>query len=345
VERDNQHLQYQDRNSTIYDPYAPTLSHATPPAPSVYPPTQYNTSTTVRSPNPYIPAPAVPLQPSTQTPYSYTPSSQPQSTASTYSSPYASVHQPTYTPVNTNPTTISSQIPPQALPPVPLPVASINRPKLSNAYDPPFPTTKPSRRSARTGSGQQSYTGYSAYQPISPPVPESHVATPPYPPPPPFRTPSQQPAQSLGFYEQSYSGQNDSTTHAADVTFTDIHSHNVPLVDQAEAPWSLESATIQPVEESYPSAANQFVANQAIADTTTSESSVEGADSFQHHEPHSTGYDEPTSPEGTGVQPPSSSSESRSHASSPVSHSPLSHTGSVRSFSPGICQAVALGSF
>ncbi|KAG5642961.1 hypothetical protein DXG03_001843 [Asterophora parasitica] len=90
-------------------------------------------------------------------------------------------------------------------PPVPAPTATVTRPKISNAYDPPFPTTSKNRRGVRAGSGQQSY-GYNTYETMSPPIPayasSSQVPytsqTPPPPhatPPPPQRLPPPPPAQ------------------------------------------------------------------------------------------------------------------------------------------------------
>ncbi|KAF8077931.1 Sec23-binding domain of Sec16-domain-containing protein [Lyophyllum atratum] len=176
-----------------YDPY-------TPPQPtSTYFPSQ----------------PAAPAT-STYTPYAYTPSTGQQGPTSQYTPSYAGGSQTSYTAAPTEhvalPTPSSSISVP---PPVPVAAATITRPKVSNAYDPPFPTTaKANRRIARTGSGQQIY-GYNAYETMSPPVGAyahpsqtspyvSHTPPPPQgtppqrlAPPPPPPTESRIPSQSI----------------------------------------------------------------------------------------------------------------------------------------------------
>lgn len=87
-------------------------------------------------------------------------------------------------------------------PPVPVPSATLSRPKVTNAYDPPFPTIS-SRRSAPsrggTASVQASYSAYAGYSgpAVTPPQASSYVsaggysrpASVPLPPAPPAQTP------------------------------------------------------------------------------------------------------------------------------------------------------------
>ncbi|RDB24374.1 COPII coat assembly protein SEC16 [Hypsizygus marmoreus] len=165
--------------------------------------------------NTYAPSQTVVPATSSYTPYAYTPSSVPQAPVSQYALSYATGHQTGYTLSTTLPASSVSVPPPATARP---PAATITRPKLSNAYDLPFPTmTMSTRRGARTGSGQHSY-GYSAYKsassnagpfgvPLSqppfqssptpppprphsrPPPPQSHPAPPQLHPPPPARSP------------------------------------------------------------------------------------------------------------------------------------------------------------
>jgi COPII coat assembly protein SEC16 len=97
--------------------------------------------------------------------YSHSPASA-QSSGSRYNSSYSAAALTSYIQPN-----IDSKPPmPLSVPPsAPVPVEAINRPKLSNAYDPPFPATTKSRRNvARLN---QTYSGYNSYQPaLLPPV-------------------------------------------------------------------------------------------------------------------------------------------------------------------------------
>lgn len=74
---------------------------------------------------------------------------------------------------------VKPTIPAPAPPPVTKP---IERPKVSNAYDPPFPTTKSRRAGRSTSQTQQAYGTYGTYQaPVAPPVVPPPRATPPPP--------------------------------------------------------------------------------------------------------------------------------------------------------------------
>ncbi|KAH6918573.1 Sec23-binding domain of Sec16-domain-containing protein [Coprinopsis sp. MPI-PUGE-AT-0042] len=149
---------------------------------------------------------------------------------------YAPATQPAAAPVNPHPYDYSrstsspyatnSYIAPAApvtAPAPPAPKAPLSRPKVVNAYDPPFPTTS-SKRMTRQGSG--SYGAYSAYQPAQPlPPPSPFYATngfasqqqsqtPPPPPPaaggshfaaqPPRGPPARNPSLPYGTTTQAY---------------------------------------------------------------------------------------------------------------------------------------------
>lgn len=229
--------------------------------------------------------------------------------------------------MNVNPPA-PSQAPPQALPPVPSHVATINRPKVSNAYDPPFPTTKSSRRGARTGSGQP-FTGYNAYQ-TKPPPPAEPYATPPQypPPPPPAPVPQQYPSQSPVYYQQPYvNGDNAAhTPNIVDSPFTTVPSQSVSTVEQVETPWLPETFSSQPENETYTYTGGQSASTNLTMDLPGSGAAPEHN---QHIETQSTSHDLLTSPGECAVQPPASSSDSRVYDSSPISQS-----GSMRSDSP-----------
>ncbi|KAG6890682.1 hypothetical protein C0995_005054 [Termitomyces sp. Mi166 len=147
-----------------YDPYVPTTSTYNPPAP-----------TTTHSYDPYVPAQpansyALP-QPAVPALSAYSPYASPSAASQVYNSQYTSSYP------SGSQTALATEHP---LPPkptsVPVPSAApaakttITRPKISNAYDPPFPTTTKSRKTARAVSAQNTY-GYNAYETLSPPVP------------------------------------------------------------------------------------------------------------------------------------------------------------------------------
>ncbi|KAJ6630820.1 Sec23-binding domain of Sec16-domain-containing protein [Mycena sp. CBHHK59/15] len=153
--------------AVVYDPYAPATNYAIPANPPVQP-----------AYNPYAPPPTTqsyavpPLPPSTsQSAYGY-PAAKP---AATYASPYSVAPKTPYV------AQTAAVVPP---PPAPAPV--LNRPKLSNAYDPPFLTT----RSTRRGVSSARSTAYSSHPPaIPPPLPSGGQFTSsgyPLPPPPPL---------------------------------------------------------------------------------------------------------------------------------------------------------------
>lgn len=128
-------------------------NYSLPTNPSSY--TQPSYPTPQQPTNSYAP-PVVPTPSPSQPMYKpYAPSA-----TSQFNSSYASTSQ---TPYTTN----------VAVPPPPSPAATINRPKVSNAYDPPFPTSKSTRRgaSARTAFGQQAYTAYQSHTAGSRPPP------------------------------------------------------------------------------------------------------------------------------------------------------------------------------
>ncbi|RDB21051.1 COPII coat assembly protein sec16 [Hypsizygus marmoreus] len=215
--------EHHDTSNYVYNPYAPASNAYNPPvnAPT-YAQTPYNAYSPAQPTNPYAPSQTVAPATSSYTPYAYTPSSVAQAPASQYAPSYATGHQTGYTPSTTLPPSSVSVPPPATAKP---PAATITRPKISNAYDPPFPAmTMSTRRGARAGSGQHSY-GYSAYEsassntgpfgvPLSqppfqssptpppqrphsrppppqshPPPPQSHPPPPQSHPPPPARSP------------------------------------------------------------------------------------------------------------------------------------------------------------
>ncbi|GLB34938.1 putative involved in the initiation of assembly of the COPII coat required for the formation of transport vesicles from the endoplasmic reticulum (ER) and the selection of cargo molecules [Lyophyllum shimeji] len=200
--------QYTTAGST-YEPYTPATNNDAPPV-NAAPQTQspYNAYTVPQPTSNYLPSQPRATTTSTYSQYTYTPSA-PQAPASQYTPSYSGASQTPYGGVQAEqvapPRTSSSAVVP---PPVPAPATTITRPKISNAYDPPFPTTtKANRRGARTTSGQPSYGhGANVYETMSPPVggytPSSQTS--PYvshtPPPPqaapPQRLPPPPPAQA-----------------------------------------------------------------------------------------------------------------------------------------------------
>ncbi|KAJ7235468.1 Sec23-binding domain of Sec16-domain-containing protein [Mycena haematopus] len=157
-----------------YNPYATPAATPSYTTPSVAPETPSKSAY-----NPYA-APAAPSQ-STYSPYApLTPSA-----TSAYPAPYSgSIGNPAY---------VAKKI--AVVPPPPAPAPVLNRPKLANAYDPPIPASRPSRRgvsgSARPISAYGSYSQASAPAPApTPPLPtggqftSSGYALPPPPPGP-----------------------------------------------------------------------------------------------------------------------------------------------------------------
>ncbi|KAF9075282.1 hypothetical protein BDP27DRAFT_42175 [Rhodocollybia butyracea] len=161
---------------SAYTPYVPPAQTQTyTPAPaqsynSYAPPVQPQRANSPQSYSPasqpsYYPAsqsysPSVPAAASPQTTYnSYTPPVQPNYGVPSYSSP-----QNSFGYQNTSGA---------AVPPPPAPKAPLNRPKVSNAYDPPFPTTT-SKKSRHASSSSQSQ-----YSSFSPPAQPSGLPRPP----------------------------------------------------------------------------------------------------------------------------------------------------------------------
>ncbi|KAJ7709887.1 Sec23-binding domain of Sec16-domain-containing protein [Mycena rosella] len=158
-----------------YNPYAPTANHSVPANPPAQP--AYNPY----APPPATPSYAVPLAPvstPSQSAYSaysaYAPVTPPATYASSYSTPIGN-------------TSYASQKA-AVVPPPPAPAPVLNRPKLSNAYDPPFPTSRSSRRAVSSSVRSSAYASYSQ-PPLPPPPPPSggtfSSSGYPLPPPPP----------------------------------------------------------------------------------------------------------------------------------------------------------------
>ncbi|KAL0581708.1 hypothetical protein V5O48_000290 [Marasmius crinis-equi] len=191
--------------SNVYDPYAPTSVSTTnvngygtnnayaptqqqspyAPAPAASVPTNAYAPT---QQSPYAPAPSAPAAPPPTNPY-----------APTQPSPYApapavapvapatpNYGTPSYIAASTSPyaaTTATSQAVPSVPPPAPK--APLNRPKVSNAYDPPFPAASSARR-ASSRSNPSLSSAFSAYAspPPVPPIPANITQTSSYAPPP-----------------------------------------------------------------------------------------------------------------------------------------------------------------
>jgi hypothetical protein len=158
--------------SSIQDPYIPpselvTTSNASQSVYSDYalaqPGPGYNSLTDYSSPS-----------------YSYSSSSQPPD--SQYNPSYPAPSQNSYLQQNAD---SKSSVPLSVPPPAPAPVEPINRPKISNAYDPPFPALTKSRRSAASRMGlNQTQNSY-----------QSHLPPATAAPPPPPQAPQVQPAE------------------------------------------------------------------------------------------------------------------------------------------------------
>ncbi|KAF7294895.1 Protein transport protein sec16 [Mycena indigotica] len=153
-----------------YNPYAPPTNSYNPPASSYTP-----------AVNSYTP-PANP----------YTPSTPAQSTFNAYAPPVPSPstpYSPQYSAASTNryeTTTTPFSAQKVAVPPPPAPATStLNRPKISNAYDPPIFTS--SRRQPSATSQNSAYARYASPLPPAPPpagqFTSSGYAIPPPPPP------------------------------------------------------------------------------------------------------------------------------------------------------------------
>lgn len=164
--------QYQNTNSNAYNPYTSTSDPYAPPVhdtTTAYAQPTYKAYTPPQPTNSYLPPskPAVAPSNTAYSPYAYAPSTTQQGAQPQYTYPAG---QSAYN-ANANTTPLIQPSSVSVPPPVPTTISTITHPKLSNAYNPPFPTaTKSSRRSARTGSGQHSH-GYSSYEPMSPSVP------------------------------------------------------------------------------------------------------------------------------------------------------------------------------
>ncbi|KAJ7155946.1 Sec23-binding domain of Sec16-domain-containing protein [Mycena crocata] len=159
-----------------YDPYASVSNHSAPANPPAQP--AYNPYAPPPVTHSYAVPPVPPSAPS-QTAYSsYTP-------ATPAAAPYASSPYPP----GVGNTSYASQQKAAAVPPPPAPAPVLNRPKLSNAYDPPFPTTRSTRRGVSSSARSSAYSAYASPAP-PPPLPSGGQFTPsgyalPPPPPPP----------------------------------------------------------------------------------------------------------------------------------------------------------------
>ncbi|KAG5638379.1 hypothetical protein H0H81_000390 [Sphagnurus paluster] len=184
--------EYQSTNNA-YAAYVPSVN-AYAPTPAFENPVQ-NQSTY----NPYLPSQVsssyAPPQPAALVNSSYSPNAYAptvtQALGSQNTPVFGGARTPYAVPVQqTTPHQPSSLVPV----PAPTPTSTVTRPKISNAYDPPFPTVAKGKRGTRSGSGPQSY-GYSAYEAISPPVKAYTSQALQYSTsqtPPPQGTPSQQ---------------------------------------------------------------------------------------------------------------------------------------------------------
>ncbi|KAJ7285814.1 hypothetical protein C8J57DRAFT_1662821 [Mycena rebaudengoi] len=172
-----------------YDPYTPATKYAVPanpPGQSAYaspgkkayalpplPPSNPAQSTY----SPYAP-PTPSYAPSTPTYAPSTPSYAPTTPSATHTSPYSSMGKAPY---------VSQKV--AVVPPPPPPAPVLNRPKLSNAYDPPFPTTRSTKRGASSSSLRSSaYAAYATPTP-PPPPPGGQFSSSGYPLPPPLPPP------------------------------------------------------------------------------------------------------------------------------------------------------------
>ncbi|KAF8628402.1 hypothetical protein AX15_003926 [Amanita polypyramis BW_CC] len=131
-------------SQNTYDPYTPPIMNGT----------YTNAYTASTSASDYSPYKAT-VVPPTKSPVSH------------HSSSYTPVTSTTHTASTppSNKMNVSSLTASFPLPPAPVPATIITRPKISNAYDPPFPpTTKSKRVLSRGGPSQNITTGYGPYQ-------------------------------------------------------------------------------------------------------------------------------------------------------------------------------------
>jgi COPII coat assembly protein SEC16 len=169
--------EHQNSPSNPYDPYTPRANTIPTQSSAPHTPQTHHQQPTSMSTSTYAPSQ---LPSSSQAAYkSYTPSVFGHQTTSdtSMSYPYAAIGQTSYSAV----TKITPSVPPP-----PAPSAEAYRPKKSNAYDPPLPPPKSSRRAVsaahptRTVSpavGQQTYPLYdSSTLPPPPPLPAQYAS-------------------------------------------------------------------------------------------------------------------------------------------------------------------------
>jgi hypothetical protein len=186
--------------SSAYSPYAPQTAYA----PSVQATTQQSYTpyqpTSQTSSNNYTPA--APAAQSAYEPYQPPTSFQPSPSNFPPANSYAT---PSYSYANETPyAAATSGI--ASVPPPPAPKAPLNRPKVVNAYDPPFPVSTKRGSASRASAAAASYSAYNAY--ATPPVAVGTYSAPPpsQPPPPPrpfVQPPAQQPPPAGGMYASS----------------------------------------------------------------------------------------------------------------------------------------------
>ncbi|KAF5391379.1 hypothetical protein D9757_001871 [Collybiopsis confluens] len=157
-------------SQTAYNPYAPPSTYSTAPTQPAYDPYASGQSQKVTTPQSYTSPPVA----SPQTSYSsYVPQT------------HSSYGVPSYAPQQNSHAQNAAAVVDSAVPP-PAPKAPLNRPKVSNAYDPPFPTTS-TRRQTRNATSPPSFNHYASMSP-PPPLPQTHSAISSPPPSNPTRS-------------------------------------------------------------------------------------------------------------------------------------------------------------
>ncbi|KAH7871832.1 Sec23-binding domain of Sec16-domain-containing protein [Lentinula edodes] len=182
-------------SQSTYDSYAPPAPSTAANVSQAYAPTSVPASQSVYEP--YAP----PAQQKATAAHSYNPvpAASPQTTYNTYAPPPQSTYGvPSYT-SSQNVYGYQNAAITAAVPPPPAPKVPLNRPKVSNAYDPPFPTTT-SRKSSRNSAAPTNH--YSSFSPPPPQLPVQRSV-----PPPPPRA-AQTPVQSFHSGDRPVSNSN-----------------------------------------------------------------------------------------------------------------------------------------
>ncbi|KAF5365767.1 hypothetical protein D9758_003329 [Tetrapyrgos nigripes] len=178
-----------NNHASTYDPYAPSQYAPAEIQQGSYAPSYTSAAAQPSNYSPYAPPAAVPTAQATYTPPQ--PSYAPQVQPTQYSAPPQSAYAPQSqqaqygTPAYSIAAQTNSSVPP------PPPKAPLNRLKVSNAYDPPFPTTTSRRRPTPSSSVYSTYNAPTT-SPLPPPplrppsnasyTSESHPPPPPRPP-------------------------------------------------------------------------------------------------------------------------------------------------------------------